>query len=124
MLKLAAFTITILAGTSAGVVASASGASPGASQDPSKVVCKYVLSAQPGAEPYKLCQSNAQWQALEDAYAKDANRMVCHYEDMPGTKINGHKVCGPLSAWKDRQAEAREATETIQRGVCVPGGGC
>ena len=124
MLKLIAVATAIVAGTSAIIFASASAASPTDTRDPSKVVCQYVLASEPTAEPYKLCQSNAQWAALEATYAKDANRMVCHYEDLPGTKVYGHKVCGPLSAWKDRQAEAREAVETIQRGVCVPGAGC
>ncbi|HWI76917.1 MAG TPA: hypothetical protein VNS53_07550 [Sphingomicrobium sp.] len=87
-------------------------------------MCKFVLAADPGALPYKLCQSKAQWAALEAQYAKDANRMVCHYEDFPGTKLGAHKVCGPLSSWEARQQQARELTEKIQMGVCVPNAGC
>ncbi len=90
----------------------------------SKPVCKFVLASDAGAQPYKLCQSKAQWTAMEAAYAKDANRMVCHYEDVPGTKVGGHKLCGPQSAWEARRAEAREQVEKIQMGVCVPGAGC
>ncbi len=79
-----------------------------------KPVCKYVLASEPGALPYQLCQSKAQWATLEAQYAKDGNRMVCHYEDMPGTKLGAHKICGPSSAWEARQQQAREATERIQ----------
>lgn len=124
MLKLAAFTITTFAAVSAGSIALAPAASAPAGQEGSKVVCKYVLASDPRALPYKLCQTNAQWAALEATYAKDADRMVCHYEDIPGTKTSGHKVCGPLSAWTDRQMQAREMTEKIQMGTCVPGAGC
>ena len=41
----------------------------------SKPVCKYVLASDPGALPYQLCQSKAQWAALEAQYAKDAAKI-------------------------------------------------
>ena len=90
----------------------------------SKPICKLVLAPEPGANPYQLCQTRAQWDALEASYAKDANRMVCHYEEIPGTKIGAHKVCGPQSAWEARAFQSREAVERIQRSTCVPGAGC
>ena len=88
--------------------------------DNSQQECKFVLAADPGALPYKLCQSKAQWAALEAQFAKDANRMVCHYEDLPGTKLGAHKICGPLSSWEARQAQAREQTEKIQMMTPAP----
>jgi hypothetical protein len=110
--------LAALAATTAGASATSQ------STDDSQPVCKFVLAADPGALPYKLCQSKAQWAALDAQYAKDANRMVCHYEDFPGTKLGAHKVCGPLSSWEARQQQARELTEKIQMGVCVPNAGC
>ena len=70
--------IAALAATAAGASTTSQAA------DDSQQVCKFVLAADPAALPYKLCQSKAQWSALEAQYAKDANRMVCHYEDLSG----------------------------------------
>ena len=120
MLKLAAFVIATFAGASAALIASPSAASSPAAQDGSKPVCKYVLATDPGAQPYKLCQTAAQWASLEASYAKDADRMVCHYEELPGTKIGAHKICGPLSVWEARRQQARESTEKIQMLTGVP----
>jgi hypothetical protein len=89
-------------------------------QDQQKRVCQYVLASDPGALPYQLCQTKAEWAALEAASAKDANRMVCRYEEIPGTRTKGHKMCGTQSAWEARKAEAREAVETIQRNAASP----
>lgn len=117
MIKFAGIAVTILLAAPAAGVASpgqAPDAPPPSPQADSKPVCKYVLSADPRAEPYELCQSKAQWAALETAYAKDANRMVCHYEETPGTRVAAHKVCGPRSAWEARRQESREITEKIQ----------
>jgi hypothetical protein len=95
------------------------GSAPSA-EDQQKRVCQYVLAPNPGALPYQLCQTKAEWAALEAASAKNANRMVCRYEEIPGTRTKGHKLCGTLSAWNARQAEAREAVETIQRNAASP----
>jgi hypothetical protein len=89
-------------------------------EDQQKRVCHYVLASTPGALPYQLCQTKAEWAALEAVSAKNANRMVCRYEEIPGTRTKGHKLCGPKSAWEARQAEAREAVETIQRNAASP----
>jgi hypothetical protein len=119
MLRLAALaTVVSFATATAFVALPAAGAATSSQADP-KPVCKYVLASDPGALPYQLCQSKAQWATLEAQYAKDANRMVCHYEDEPGTKLGYHKLCGPLSAWEARRAQAREATERVQ--MMTPG---
>jgi len=115
---------TFLAALPASLGLAQAAASDGSTAGTSKPICKYVLATEPHAKPYELCQSRAQWDALEESYAKNANRMVCHYEEMPGTKLGAHKVCGPQSAWEARAAEARQMTEKIQMGTCVPGAGC
>jgi hypothetical protein len=121
MLRLAALvSVVSLVAATAIVPLPANGAVTSSSSGDSKPVCKYVLASDPGALPYQLCQSKAQWAALEAQYAKDANRMVCHYEDEPGTKLGWHKLCGPLSAWEARQQQAREATEKIQMMTPAP----
>lgn len=121
MLKLALLATFAFFATAAGSAASIGVASTAASSPGDTTpVCKSVLASDPGALPYQLCQSKAQWSALEAQYAKDANRMVCHYEDEPGTKLGAHKLCGPLSAWDARRQQAREATERIQMGTAAP----
>jgi hypothetical protein len=114
----------VVASASAMLASQGVAAGGGMSADATKPICKYVLAADPGGQPYELCQSQAQWDALEAQYAKDANRMVCHYEELPGTKLGAHKICGPQSAWEQRRMDAREETEKMQMGVCVPGAGC
>ena len=89
-------------------------------EDQQKRICQFVLSSEPGAMPYQLCQTKAEWAALEAVSAKNANRMVCRYEEIPGTRTKGHKLCGTLSAWEARRSEAREAVETIQRNAASP----
>lgn len=124
-LKLAGIAALVVVGSASAMVASEGlAAANGTSADSAKPICKYVLAADPGAKPYQLCQTQAQWDALEAQYAKNANRMVCHYEEMPGTRVEAHKVCGPQSAWEQRRQDAREETERIQMSVCVPGAGC
>lgn len=121
MLRLAAIATLVSLAATTGILASPGVAATTASSPAdTKPVCKYVLASDPGALPYQLCQSNAQWAALEAHYAKDSNRMVCHYEDEPGTKLGAHKICGPLSDWEARRQQAREATEKIQMGTAAP----
>jgi hypothetical protein len=124
MLRLAALATVVSFATATGIVALPSAGAATSSPADSKPICKYVLASDPGALPYQLCQSKAQWDALMAQYAKDANRMVCHYEEEPGTMLGGHKLCGPLSAWEARREQARETTERIQMSTCVPGAGC
>lgn len=115
MLRLAAIATLASFAAATGIAASPGGtAAMTSSPEDVKPVCKYVLASDPAALPYQLCQSKAQWAALEAQYAKDADRMVCHYEEQPGTKLGAHKLCGPLSAWDARRQQAREVTEKIQ----------
>jgi hypothetical protein len=117
----------MLCGSAVAAIAGLSAASaspPPPNTDESKIECKYVVAATPGAKPYRMCMSKGDW-ALKDAQdAKDANRMVCHYEDVPGSKLKGRKICQPASAWAEDKRLSREQTEQIQMRVCVPGAGC
>ena len=91
--------------------------------DPSKV-CKMVASAEPNTKPFEMCLSKAEWDAKAIADAKDANRIVCHYEEEPGTRLRNRKICQPASAWNARTAGDREQVEGMQMKTCVPGAGC
>jgi hypothetical protein len=94
-----------------------------ASSDPAKV-CKMVATDKPNTKPFELCMTKAEWEAKAIADAKDANRIVCHYEEEPGTRLRSHKICQPASAWNARTAGDREQVEGIQMKTCVPGAGC
>lgn len=86
--------------------------------------CRFVVAAEPGAVPYKLCMTRAEWAAKTAADSKDANRLVCHYEEAMGTRFKSYKLCMPASAWDARRMADREAIERIQRSVCIYGAGC
>jgi hypothetical protein len=47
----------------------------------------------------------------------DPNRIVCKTVDIPGSKIDRRRACGPQSEWDARQRIDREWVEGIQRGV-------
>ena len=87
-------------------------------------ICKSVVSAERGAKPYKLCMTQAEWEAKKIADAKDANRIVCHYDEQLGTRLRVSKVCMPASDWDAQRQGDREAVERAQMQSCVPGGGC
>ena len=87
-------------------------------------ICKTVVSAERGAKPYKLCMTQAEWEAKKIADAKDANRIVCHYDEQLGTRLRVSKVCMPASEWEAQRRGDREAVERAQMQTCVPGGGC
>jgi hypothetical protein len=87
-------------------------------------LCKTVVSAEVGAKPYKLCMTRTQWKARKTAEAKDPNRMVCHYQEQPGTRFRSYKVCLPASEWDNQRLRDRQAIEQIQMRSCVPGAGC
>ena len=120
---------TMLVILAAGVVGTAAFATT-VGQDPSPnpqeqpQVCKTVVSAEPGAKPYKLCMSRAEWDAKKIADAKDANRIVCRYEEVPGSRFRSKKICQPASAWDEQRLRDRQAVDQIQRSTCVPGAGC
>ena len=101
-------------------------ASPAARQppDPSKRVCETVVGPEHGAKPYKLCMTKAEWEAKKVADAKDATRIVCHYEEMPGTRFRSAKVCMTAAEWWNQRQADRQAVERIQMQTCVPGAGC
>lgn len=96
-------------------------ASPKQQEQPQ--VCKTVVSAELGTKPYKLCMTRAEWDAKKIADAKDVNRIVCRYEEVPGTRFRSAKVCMALSEWQDRWMRDRQEVERIQRSTCVRGGG-
>ena len=87
-------------------------------------ICKMVVSAEAGAKPYKLCMTQAEWEAKKIADAKDANRIVCHYGEQMGTRLRTAKICMPASEWEAQRQGDREALERAQMQSCVPGGGC
>jgi hypothetical protein len=87
-------------------------------------ICKSVVSAERGAKPYKLCMTRAEWEAKKIADAKDANRIVCHYDEQLGTRLRVSKVCMPASEWDAQRRADREAVERAQMQACVPGAGC
>jgi hypothetical protein len=87
-------------------------------------ICKNVVSAALGAKPYKLCMTRAQWDAKKIADAKDANRIVCRYQEQIGTRFRSAKVCMPASDWENLRLADRQAVEHIQMQSCVPGAGC
>lgn len=128
--------IILLAVTALGVAACAAPQTPStaaaaapqvssiaAASDPGEV-CKFVVSAQPGAKPFQMCLTRSEW-AQRDAQAmKNANRIECRYQDVPGNRFRSKKICQPASAWAEHQRLEREALEAVQRSVCVAGGGC
>jgi hypothetical protein len=87
-------------------------------------VCETVVSAERGAKPYKLCMTRAEWKAKKIADAKDPNRIVCHYQELPGTRFRSAKVCMPASEWDNQRLRERQAIEQIQMRTCVHGSGC
>jgi hypothetical protein len=86
-------------------------------------ICKMVVSDQP-AKPFQMCLTKAEWDAKARADANDPNRMICHYEEEPGTRLHGRKICMPASEWAAQRQGDREAVERAQMQSCVPGGGC
>jgi hypothetical protein len=87
-------------------------------------ICKSVVSAEPGAKPYQMCMTRAEWEAKKIADAKDPNRMVCQYIEESGTRFRSAKVCMTAMEWQRQRTADREAIDQIQRQSCVPGGGC
>ncbi|MFL6728940.1 MAG: hypothetical protein ACJ8E3_06645 [Sphingomicrobium sp.] len=87
-------------------------------------VCKKVVGNTPGSKPYDLCLTKAEWDAKKIADAKDANRIVCHYEEQPGTRFRSSKVCMTAAEWWNQRQMERQAVERAQAQSCVRGGGC
>jgi hypothetical protein len=87
-------------------------------------ICKMVVSAEPGAKPYQLCMTKAEWEAKKIADAKDANRLVCRYQEDPKTRFRSFKICMTADQWENQRLEDRQAIDRVQMQSCVPGGGC
>ena len=77
--------------------------------------CRFVVASDPGAVPYKLCMTRAEWTAKMKSDSKDANRLVCHYEDAMGNRFKAYKLCMPASQWDRRRMNDREAVDRIQQ---------
>lgn len=90
----------------------------------SERICQMVVNPNVGATPYKLCLTKAEWDAKKLADSKDANRIVCHFEQDPQSRFRSNKICQPQSAWDEQRRVERESVEQIQRSVCVAGAGC
>ena len=124
MSKLIALAGVVALGAGGVAIASANQtAAEAASSGPAKV-CKMVATDKPNTKPFEMCMTKAEWEAKAIADAKDANRIVCHYEEEPGTRLRNRKICQPASAWNARTAGDREQVEGLQMKTCVPGAGC
>ena len=84
-------------------------------QSPDPVKCEYVVSADPGSKPTKLCMTQNQWAAKKKQDAADPNRIICHYEEQPGTRFASNKICMSAAQWADRRLQDRQDVERIQQ---------
>jgi len=109
----------IAVGLAAGTAAIAQ-APPAPNSEDSKIICKYVVAAGPSRDnkPYRMCMSNADWALKDQRDSKDANRIVCKYEQDPGSKLAGRKICQPASEWAEQERLAREKIQEIQMRTC------
>jgi len=78
------------------------------------VKCEYVVSADPGAKPTQMCLTKSEWAAKKKVDASDPNRIVCHYEEEPGTRFASRKICMSAAQWDDRKLQDRQDVERIQ----------
>lgn len=119
-----AFATLMLASGTMAQQASRPEAPASAPAQPSEKTCQTVVNADVGATPYKLCLTKTEWDAKKLADSKDANRIVCRYQEDPQSRFRSNKICQPQSAWDEQRHLDREAVEQIQRNVCVAGSGC
>ena len=54
------------------------------------------------------------WAAKKKQDAADATRIVCHYEEEPGTRFASRKICMSAAQWDDRKLQDRQDVERIQ----------
>ena len=99
-------------------------ASSAAADSKPSVVCKYVVTAEAGSKTFRMCLTKSEWAQREAQASKDANRIECRFQEVPGTRFRSKKICQPASAWAEHRRLEREAIEQIQRSVCVYGAGC
>ena len=82
-------------GAASGQPSRAAQSEPSQAADP--IRCEYVVTADPGAKPTRMCLPQSQWAAKKKQDAADATRIVCHYEEEPGTRFRlGKSACRPL----------------------------
>ncbi len=93
---------------------------PAPNSEDSKIICKYVVAAGPSREnkPYRMCMSKSDWALKDQRDSKDANRIVCKYEQDPESKLSGKKICQPASEWAEQERLAREKIQEIQMRTC------
>ena len=126
MTRFLALAAAILGSSLLAASSTASGEAPqasGATKDPS-VVCKYVVSDEPGTKPFQMCLTKAEWALKELQDSKDPNRIVCRYEQSPGSRVTSRKICQPASAWAEQERLDRAQVEDLQMRTCVMGAGC
>ena len=85
---------------------------PSQAADP--IRCEYVVTADPGAKPTRMCLPQSQWAAKKKQDAADATHIVCHYEEEPGTRFASRKICMSAAQWDDRKLQDRQDVERIQ----------
>lgn len=102
----------VVLGTSAAQGATAQTQSVQSADDPVK--CEYVVSAEAGSKPVQMCLTRSQWALKKQQDASDANRIVCHYEEEPGTRFRSRKICMSAAQWDDRKLQDRQDVERIQ----------
>jgi hypothetical protein len=121
-------TITITA-IVIGLAAAAGGAMaiaqspPAPNTEDSKIICKYVVAAGSSRDnkPFRMCQSKADWALKEAQDSKDANRIVCKYQENPSSPyLKGYKICQPASEWAEQERLTREHFLLIQQGASPP----
>lgn len=83
-------------------------------KSPDPVKCEYVVSADFGAKPVQQCMTQSEWAAKKKQDSADANRIVCHYEDEPGTRFRSRKICMSAAQWDDKTLQDRQDVERIQ----------
>jgi hypothetical protein len=112
-------TAVIALGVAAGAAAIAQ-SPPAPNSEDSKIICKYVVAAGPSRDnkPYRMCMSKADWALKDQRDSKDANRIVCKYEQDPESKLQGKKICQPASEWAEQERLAREKIQEIQMRTC------
>lgn len=126
MIKLILASAAFLTASMANVAQAPEQQASGQSAANPDIVCKYVVAAGRARDnkPYQLCQGKAAWAAKEAADAKDATRMVCHYQDIAGSRLKAGKQCQTADKWAEDQLEAQQHVQEIQARTCQGQGPC
>src|SRR5690349_15592483 len=77
-------------------------------------ICQTVVGAEPGEKPHLLCLTKPEWDAKKIVDAKDATRIVCHYEEQSGTRFRSTKVCMTAAEWENQRLIERQNIEKMQ----------